>query len=218
MPTVLLVRHAENDYVRKGRLAGRLPGVHLNEHGRDQAEKLAEVLKAAPVRAVYSSPLDRTMETAGPIAAAHGLEVIERPGLIELDFGDWEDKTLKSLRRRKLWKTVQNRPSLMEFPNGETFSAAQVRVAAEIDAIRRLHKPKDLVICVSHSDLIKLAMAYYLGLSLDLFQRIMIAPASISTLFFGEGHVQVVNMNQGGGMNFGRPSSAKERGSAGKKE
>ncbi|HUF39720.1 MAG TPA: MSMEG_4193 family putative phosphomutase [Anaerolineales bacterium] len=196
MPAVLLVRHAENDYVRKGRLAGRLPGVHLNERGRVQAEKLAEVLKDVPVKAVYSSPLDRTLETAEPIAAAHGLAVIERPGLIELDFGDWEDKTLKALRRRKLWQTVQQRPSLMRFPDGETFAEAQLRVAAEIDTLHRLHKPKDLIVCVSHSDLIKLALAYFLGLPLDLFQRIMIAPASISTLLFGEGQVQVANMNQ----------------------
>lgn len=196
MPAVLLVRHAENDYVRKGRLAGRLPGIRLNEHGREQARKLAEALKEAPVRAVYSSPLDRTMETAEPIAAARGLQVVERPGLVELDFGDWQDKTLKSLRQRKLWKTVQQRPSLMRFPNGEAFSEAQIRVAAEIDALVQLHKPKDLIVCVSHSDLIKLALAYYLGLSLDLFQRIMVAPASISTLFFGDGHVQVVNINQ----------------------
>jgi probable phosphoglycerate mutase len=196
MPTVLLIRHAENEYVRKGRLAGRLPGVRLNERGREQSDQLAEALKQTRIKAVYSSPLDRTMETAAPIAAAHNLEIVERPGLIELDFGDWQDKTLKSLRRRKLWKTVQSRPSLMRFPNGETFSEAQVRAAAEIDALVRQHKPKDLIACVSHSDLIKLAMAYYLGLSLDLFQRIMIAPASISTLFFGEGHVQVVNMNQ----------------------
>ncbi len=196
MPAVLLVRHAETDYVRKGRLAGRLPGIHLNECGREQARKLAEALKEAPVRAVYSSPLDRTMETAAAIAAARGLQVVERPGLVELDFGDWEDKTLKSLRQRKLWKTVQQRPSLMRFPNGEAFSEAQVRVAAEVDALVQLHKPKDLIVCVSHSDLIKLALAYYLGLSLDLFQRIMVAPASISTLFFGDGHVQVVNINQ----------------------
>ena len=196
MPAVLLVRHAENDYVRKGRLAGRLPGIHLNERGREQARKLAEALKGAPVRAVYSSPLDRTMETAEPIATARGLQVVERPGLVELDFGDWQDKTLKSLRQRKLWKTVQQRPSLMRFPNGEAFSEAQVRVAAEIDTLVQMHKPKDLIVCVSHSDLIKLALAYYLGLPLDLFQRIMVAPASISTLFFGDGHVQVVNINQ----------------------
>jgi len=207
MPTVLLARHAENDYVRKGRLAGRLPGIRLNERGLEQARRLAETLKEAPMKAVYSSPLDRTMETAEPIAAAHGLTVVERPGLIELNFGDWENKTLKSLRQRKLWKTVQNRPSLMRFPNGETFSEAQFRVASEIDDLCRLHKPKDLIVCVSHSDLIKLALAYYLGLSLDLFQRIMIAPASISTLYFGDGHVQVVNMNQVIGGGFQRRKS-----------
>jgi probable phosphoglycerate mutase len=206
MPAVLLIRHGENDYVRKGRLAGRLPGVHLNEHGREQAQKLAERLKEAPVRAVYSSPLERAMETAAPIAAAHGLSVVERPALIELDFGDWQDKTLKALRQRKLWKTVQQRPSMMRFPNGETFLEAQVRVAAEIDALCRLHKPDHLIVCVSHSDLIKLAVAYHLGMPLDLFQRIVIAPAAISTLMLGDGHAQVVNVNQSaGGFSWPRP-------------
>ncbi len=216
MPTILLIRHGENDYVKKNRLAGRLPGVHLNENGLAQAKALAEALQHAPLKAIYSSPLDRTLETAAPIAAVKGLEVIERPGLIEMDIGDWQDQTLASLRRRKLWKVVQNRPSMMRFPNGETFAEAQQRIAVEINAIAGLHKPKDLVACVSHSDLIKLAVAYYLGLPLDLFQRLVVAPASISTLHLGESHAVVVNINSLVGQPFfaprrGRKSRTKKK-------
>jgi probable phosphoglycerate mutase len=203
MPTVLLIRHGENDYVKKGRLAGRLPGVHLNENGRKQAETLAAALGKAPIKAVYSSPMERTVETAEPLAEALGKEVILRPGLMEIDFGNWQDKTLKSLRRRKLWKTVQRKPSMMRFPNGEAFTEAQVRVAAELDELVGMHKPKDMIVCVSHSDLIKLALSFHIGQPIDLFQRIMISPASISTLHFGEGHVAVVNVNQMMGMRFG---------------
>lgn len=209
MPTLLLIRHGENDYVKKNRLAGRLPGVHLNEHGRSQAEAVAGALKNAPIKAVYSSPLERTMETAAPIAAAKGLDVIERPGLLELDMGDWQDQSLASLRRLKLWKVVQNRPSLMRFPNGETFAEAQHRIAAEINAIAAMHKPKDLVVCVSHSDLIKLAVAYFMGLPLDMFQRLMIAPASISTLHFGENHAAIINVNVPVGQPFLPPARTK---------
>lgn len=195
MPTILLIRHGENEYVKKGRLAGRKAGVHLNENGRRQAENLAKTLAKAPIKAVYSSPLERTMETAQPIARARGLEVIPRPGLIEVDFGIWQDKTLKSLRRRKLWKTVQGRPSMMRFPEGETFAGAQHRIVNELSALVRLSKPKDLIVCVSHSDLIKLAAAYYLGLPLDLFQRLMIMPASITTLQISENHAFLFNLN-----------------------
>ena len=195
MPIILLIRHGENDYVKKGRLAGRLPGVHLNEKGRKQAHMLAQALQNAPIKAVYSSPLDRTVETAQPIAEAKGLPVVTRDGLLEVDFGDWQDKTLKTLRRRKLWRIVQTRPSLMRFPQGETFAQAQQRIVQELELLRKEHKPKDLIVCVSHSDLIKLAAAYYLGLSLDLFQRLMVAPASITTLHLQADHAVLVNLN-----------------------
>lgn len=195
MPLVLLIRHGENEYVKKGRLAGRLPGVHLNENGQQQAEQLAEKLKKAPIKAVYSSPLERTMETAQPIAAAHKLEVVPRDGLMEIDFGDWTDKTLKSLRRRKLWKVVQGSPSMLRFPNGETFAEAQLRIAQEILALCEQHGKKDLLVCVSHSDAIKLAVAYFIGLPLDQFQRLHVAPASISALMIGEQSSGLLSLN-----------------------
>ena len=195
MPTVLLIRHGENEYVKKGRLAGRKPGVHLNEKGRAQAENLAKALAKTPIKAIYSSPLDRTMETAAPIAKAHGLKVIKRAGLLEVDFGDWQDKTLKQLSRRKLWSVVQNNPAQARFPEGESFADAQHRITTEIESIIKLHKPQDLFVCVGHSDMIKLAVAYYTGLALDFFQRLIVQPASISTLHIHQGGAHLVNLN-----------------------
>ncbi|GAB4534146.1 MAG: histidine phosphatase family protein [Anaerolineales bacterium] len=183
MPTILLIRHGENAYVKKGRLAGRLPGVHLNDTGRAQAAALAEALRGLPIQGVYSSPLERTMETAAPLAEALGQPVRPLEGLLEVDFGAWQDKTLKSLRRRKLWRIVQAHPARMRFPEGETFAQAQQRIVSALESIVQAHPdPKALLACISHSDLIKLAVAYYLGLPLDLFQRLHIAPASITAL------------------------------------
>ncbi|MBC8331839.1 MAG: MSMEG_4193 family putative phosphomutase [Anaerolineae bacterium] len=195
MPTILLIRHGENEYVKKGRLAGRLPGVQLNEKGQQQAQALAENLKDAPIKSVYASPLERTLETAAPIAAALNLDVIPNSGLLEIDFGDWQDKTLKELRRRKLWHTVQQTPSRMCFPNGESFAAAQARIIAALEALCQKHSPEEMLICVSHSDSIKLAVAYYLGMPIDHFQRLTIAPASITTLFLGEKQARVIHVN-----------------------
>jgi probable phosphomutase (TIGR03848 family) len=195
MPTILLIRHAENDYVRTGRLAGRLPEVHLNERGQQQAEALATRLAKVKIRAVYSSPLERAMETAGPIARQAGLKIIRRTNLTEIDYGTWQGRTLKQLRRRKLWPTVQNYPSLARFPDGESFGEAQIRISNELVAESAKHQPKDLIVAVSHADIIKLAAAYFMGLPLDQFQRLMIFPASITTLHIGDHGARLINLN-----------------------
>jgi len=195
MPTILLVRHAENEYLTAGRMAGRTAGVHLNENGRKQALELAENLARWPVKAVYSSPLARTMETAQPIAEGLGLQVAAKAGLVETDVGEWQDKTLKSLRRRRLWRQVQTSPSRFRFPEGESLFSAQGRIVAELEHILASHKPRDMVVCVSHSDPIKLAVAYYAGMALDLFQRIIVSPASVSALQFGESSVRLLMLN-----------------------
>jgi probable phosphomutase (TIGR03848 family) len=211
MPTILLIRHGENEYDKKGRLAGRLPGVHLNETGHQQAEELAKTLENAPLKAVYSSPLERARETAQPIARVKGLEVTPREGLIEVDFGEWQDKTLKSLQKLKLWKVVQGRPSMMRFPSGETFAEAQHRVVQEITTLAGMHEPHDVIACVSHSDLIKLATAYFLGLPLDLFQRLMVGTASITVLHFHESFAVVGNLNYSPNLQFPQPPSEDEK-------
>jgi probable phosphoglycerate mutase len=211
MPTVLLVRHGENQYVAKGRLAGRKQGVHLNDRGIKQADALAEALAKVPIRAVYASPLERCMQTAEPIAQALGLEVIPEPGLMEVDFGDWQDKTLKQLRRRKLWKSVQHNPSRVRFPEGETFADAQLRIVKAVESLCAAHKPKDIIVCVSHSDIIKLVAAYYLGVPLDLFQRLTIAPASITTLHLGEETTRLLSINHGTSLHIPQPEKKRKK-------
>lgn len=195
MAVVLLIRHGENDYVKKGRLAGRLPNVHLNKNGKQQAEALAERLKTAPIKAIYSSPLERTLETAAPLAEALGIEIQERGGLIEMDFGEWQDQRLKGLSRSKAWKIVQNAPSRMRFPGGESFVDAQHRICGELDAICAIHESKDLVVCVSHSDPIKLAVAYFLGMPIDMFQRLSVSPGSITPIMIGEMSARLLALN-----------------------
>ena len=205
MPTLLLIRHGENDFVKKGRMAGRLPGVHLNERGREQAQALAQKLSGAPIKAVYSSPLERAVETAAPIAEALGLEIQLREGLLETDIGEWQGRTWKSLRRLKIWGTVQSAPSLMQFPGGESFTDSQYRICNEIKEICRQHEPKDLIACVSHADPIKLAVAFFIGLPLDNFQRLMVAPASITALHIGENSSQLINLNFDLSLNLPKP-------------
>jgi probable phosphoglycerate mutase len=195
MPTVILVRHGQNTYVKKGRLAGRMQGVHLDDTGKMQAEQLAQSMAKLQLKAVYSSPLERALETAKPIAKAQKVEVITRPGLMEVDFGNWQNKTLKQLRRRKLWKMVQGAPTRMRFPEGETFAEAQLRITNEIENLCAQHKPKDIFVCVGHSDMIKLAVAYFIGLPLDLFQRLVVNTASISTLMVSENQTRLINFN-----------------------
>jgi probable phosphomutase (TIGR03848 family) len=205
MPTLLLIRHGENEYVKKGRLAGRLPGVHLNETGRSQAQSVADRLAKAPIKAIYSSPLERALETAEPLARGLGLETIPRAGFLETDYGEWEGQTLKSLRRLKLWRTVQSAPSLARFPGGESLAECQRRVCQEIEWICSQHEAKDLVACIFHADPIKLAVAFYLGLPLDQFQRLSSSPASITTLIIGEASSHLANLNVDLSLNYSNP-------------
>jgi len=205
MPTILLIRHGENDYVKKGILPGQTPGIHLNDKGRSQAQALAERLGQAPIIAIYSSPLERAVETAEPIALALGLEITIRPGLVETDCGEWQGKSLKSLRRLKAWRAVQSTPSLFRFPGGESFAECQARMVNEIEALRLGHEDKDLFACVSHADPIRLAVAYYLGLSLDHFQRLSAAPASITALYIGGMGSRLLTLNFDLSFNMSKP-------------
>jgi probable phosphomutase (TIGR03848 family) len=195
MPTFLLIRHGENDFVKKGRLAGRLPEVHLNEKGRKQALALAEKLASAPIKAIYSSPLERAIETAEPLAKALGLEIIPRPGLLETDCGEWQGQTVKRLARLKPWKMLHQAPSLFRFPGGESVTECQQRMVREIEALRQLHALDDLVVCVGHSDPLKELVAFYIGLPLDHFQRLSISPASITALCIVEDGSRLLTLN-----------------------
>lgn len=194
MAIILLIRHGENDWVGK-KLAGRLPGVHLNQNGLNQAQALAATLHNLPIKAIYSSPLERAMETAQPLALVKKMEISIYDNLSEINFGDWQGKTIKQMRRLKLWETVQNHPSQMQFPNGESFIGAQKRLVDCITHISENLEPNDLVVCFSHSDAIRLLIAYYLDVPLDSFQRIHINTASISILTLIKDHISVPFVN-----------------------
>lgn len=185
MTEILLVRHAENEWVRAGKLAGWTPGVHLNAHGQLQAVALAERLAGMSLAAIYASPLERTMETAEAIAARFsGMVVQPLEAVGEVRFGVWQGQSLRKLRRERLWTVVQVYPSRAVFPAGESFRQAQLRAVDALEGLAVKHRQQRVVV-VSHSDVIKLILAHYLGMHLDHFQRIEVSPASLSVLYLG---------------------------------
>ena len=193
MTTIFFVRHAVTSHTGN-RLSGRMPGIHLSEEGRSQAESVAASLQRVKFDAIYSSPIDRTMETARAIAALQGARVKARRNLSEIEFGRWTNKTFKVLVKNKLWPTIQRWPSGARFPEGESFLEVQNRAVEEIENLRVKH-PKQTICCVSHADVIKLILAHYLGMHLDLFQRIDIGPASVSVIAVGSMGPRVVTVN-----------------------
>lgn len=206
MAHLLLIRHATNDWVGH-RLAGWTPGVHLNEEGRRQAAALAETLAHWPVEAVYSSPLERAVETAEPLAARFGLpvQIVEAVG--ETRYGDWTGSSLKELSQRPEWLRILINPSAARFPNGEGLAEMQARVVTALDRIAAAH-PKGVVVVVSHADPIKSAVAHYAGIHLDLFQRIVVSPASVSWIHLTERGPQVMCVNYTGQLQPPKPEEA----------
>ena len=213
MPLILLIRHGENDYVKTGRMAGRLPDVHLNERGRAQSVELAEALAQAPIKALYSSPMERALETAAPLAEKLGLEINVRPGLLETNIGDWSGMELKAARKLPEWKTIQSAPSRFRFPGGESFVEMQSRLVNEIELIAKEHKgdADALVACVSHADPIKLIVAYYMGMPLDHFQRLGCDTASVTMLMLGQGGAGLLKLNQRPPFSFLAPEHKKQK-------
>ncbi|NCZ67383.1 MAG: MSMEG_4193 family putative phosphomutase [Acidimicrobiia bacterium] len=194
---VLLVRHGTTPTTGKV-LPGRARGLHLSDHGREQAERAAERIgELGKVQAVYASPLERARETAAPIGrAVHKPVRIER-GLLECDFGQWTGASLKRLMKKPEWSTVQRTPSAFRFPDGESFLEMQTRIIDAVDTIRRRH-PGKTVVCVSHADPIKAYVAHAMGTPLDLFQRIVISTCSITAVLVGDGAPIVLTVNSTG--------------------
>ena len=182
---LLLIRHGETPTTGKV-LPGRAPGLHLSERGRAQAERVSERLAGLPVGAIYSSPMERSVETADPSAERTGLRLNHNDGLIECDFGDWTGAALAELAVLPQWQEVQHSPSTFRFPNGESFTQMQARMVGALEVLRAAH-PGAVVVCFSHADPIKAAMAHAMGTHLDLFQRITISPGSVSAIEYMEG-------------------------------
>jgi probable phosphoglycerate mutase len=195
MTQLLLVRHAVNDFVKSGKLAGWTPGVHLNEEGKAQAAALGQRLAAVPIQQLYSSPLERTMETAEAIQSHHPqLTILEERGIGEVQYGDWQGQAVAALTQRKMWHVIQEYPSRARFPNGETLREVQMRAVNTLETLAERH-PRQLIAVVSHADIIKMLLAHFLGMPLDSFQRIVIAPASISSLSLGYGRPYIATVN-----------------------
>jgi probable phosphoglycerate mutase len=196
--TLLLVRHGQTPTTGQS-LPGRAPGLHLSETGLKQAAEVAERLASfSKIDAIYASPLERTRETAAPLAKQRKQKVIIDKGLIECDFGKWTGSKLSDLMKLPEWKTVQSAPSTFRFPNGESFTEMQVRISTALDNIRLRH-PGGVVVCFSHADPIKAALAHAMGTHLDLFQRIVVSTCSISALAYGGGAPIVLTVNSTGG-------------------
>ncbi|MDF2731422.1 MAG: hypothetical protein K0S92_47 [Desertimonas sp.] len=194
---VLLVRHGLTESTGSV-LPGRTPGLNLSDTGRTQAQRAAELIAdGTTVDAVYTSPLERTRQTAAPIAAATGRRAKVDSGLMECDFGEWTGEKLSSLMKRPEWATVQRAPSSFRFPGGESFVEMQLRIVSTIERLRAAH-PGGTIVCVSHADPIKAAIAQSIGTHLDLFQRIVISPASVSVLAFASGSPIVLSVNSTG--------------------
>jgi len=194
---VLLVRHGKTPTTGTT-LPGRAKGLHLSDEGRAQAE--AAAARIAPLKkiaAVYASPLERTRETAAPIAKATGHRVRIDRGLLECDFGEWTGGELKKLNRLPEWTTVQRYPSGFRFPGGESFTEMQTRMVATLERLAAQHRG-ETVVAVSHADPIKAAVAHALGTHLDLFQRIVVSPCSISAIWYSTGGPAVLATNSTG--------------------
>ncbi|MEM7798626.1 MAG: MSMEG_4193 family putative phosphomutase [Chloroflexota bacterium] len=198
MATIILVRHGENEWVKEHKLAGWIEGVHLNENGRNQAIAAAERLGHLPIKKLYSSPVTRCVETAEYLSQKLELPIHKLPEVGEVRYGDWEGEKIEELAKLPEWHIVQHAPSRHQFPQGESMRGVQSRVIDALESLAANHKNEMIVVC-SHADLIKLVLAHYLGVHIDLFQRIVISPASASVLYLGEkGAIRIMRVNDTG--------------------
>ena len=199
MTIILLARHGLTDYVASDRCAGHTPGIHLNAEGKRQAAALAQRLHSLPIRAIYSSPIDRAAETAQAVAEAAGLQVQIRTQLAESETGEWTGRYYRDIQQEDAatWAALQAHPRGTRIPGGETIDEIQTRMVAAIDAICRDHHDS-MVAVVSHADPIKAAICYYIGLDLDQFQKLVISPTSVSVLAVSDHGAALMTMNHSG--------------------
>ncbi|MEO6061274.1 MAG: histidine phosphatase family protein [Thermoflexales bacterium] len=222
MPILLLIRHATNDFVKTGRLPGQGPNLHLNEEGRKQAEALASMLEKRPITAVYSSHLERAIETAWRLAGPRGLALQIRPALADTHAGDYTGRLIKELAEgedsKEIWKAIVETPLVGRFPNGESPLDMQRRVVAELDRIVAAYPdpepppapaeppppdapkvepvPPSVVAVVAHNSVVQAALAHYLGMPFENYERLGASPASVSTVFVSAKRTMVMAVNQ----------------------
>jgi probable phosphomutase (TIGR03848 family) len=209
MRLLLLLRHAVTEQTG-ARLSGWMPGLHLSEAGLEQARGLAERLGPVSIDAVYASPLERCQETAAIVADAKGLKVgtVEEVG--EVRYGDWTGRELKALAKEPLWKVVQATPSAARFPGGESIFEMQARAVLAIERLREGHPGQTVAVC-SHADVIKALACHYLGMHLDLVQRVVVSPASVTAIAFGPVPYLVRLNDVGGNGDLAPPKRTRRR-------
>lgn len=195
-PTILLIRHAQAD-VKPGRLMGWTPGVHLSEEGKRQAKSLGERLAVVPLAAAYTSPLERCRETAEIALEGRRVQPVVEPEIGEVKYGTWQGRSTKALVKTDVWRAVQFQPSQARFPGGESLRELQARAVDAIERIRARHR-RGVVAIFSHADTIKAATTHYLGMHLDLYQRIVIGNASVTAILFGQGVPRILRVSDMG--------------------
>jgi probable phosphomutase (TIGR03848 family) len=198
MTKFLLIRHATTDAVGQ-RLSGRLAGVPLNEAGQAQAQKLAARLAHLPLAAIYSSPLERALQTAAPAAHLLQLQTVVWNDFLELDLGEWTNCSFADVRQQPQFQRFNAFRSGTRIPGGELMAEAQLRMVTGMEKLRQQH-PRQTVAVVSHGDVIKAAVAYYAGIHLDLFQRLEISPASVSVIEISGDTARILLVNDTGGI------------------
>ncbi|HSH37884.1 MAG TPA: histidine phosphatase family protein [Chthoniobacterales bacterium] len=191
MANFLFIRHGAHDYLGRA-IAGSRPGVHLNELGRGQAEHLVEKLSRLSIDAIYSGPLERVRETAEPLCRARNLPLQVADEFTEIGLGEWTDRTFTALAAEQLWGQYNSFRSSTTAPQGELMLEVQARVVRKLTELRRHHQ---VIVIVTHGDVIRTAFAHFLGVHLDLFHRIEIDPASLSVLELGENFVHIRLLN-----------------------
>ena len=195
---LLLIRHGLTDQTGS-RLTGWTPGVGLSEEGRAQAASLVKRLEGVPLAAIYSSPLERCLETAQPLARARRARVHKRKELGEVHYGELSGKSFKVIAKSKMWRHFNAWPSDVRFPGGENLRETQARAVAAVDALRAAHKD-DTIAVFTHADWIRLAVAYYAGIHIDLYRRVWIDPASVSALAIYDGGVAIRRLSDTGSL------------------
>jgi probable phosphoglycerate mutase len=196
--TLFLIRHGLT--AQTGRtLYGRTKGIRLDDRGRAQAEALIGRFEGVRIGAIYTSPLERCVETVAPLAEARGLRLERRPALLEMEAGTWTGRPLAQVRRTNAWRVLLETPSAFRFPEGESFPEAQARAIDELTRIAGLH-PRGNVVVATHGDIARMLVAHYAGVHLDRFQRTIVDTAGVSVVHLDGGRPHVLLVNDTGGL------------------